>query len=160
MVTKAVGLKRLEKLADYLMTVPAKSFDFMEWGCAPEGVELGDHPTCGTVACALGHATAIRSFRRAGLKLSVLGDSIRYDYGTDTYVLKTVGEVVLTDSAGNTLRTTNAASVFFAIPKPVAESFFLPSGYQGTGDKVTAEMVAKKIRDYVKQERKALASNR
>lgn len=55
-----VHLRRLLKLADYLDTVPAKLFDYNDWGRAEP---------CGTVACALGHAVE-GPFRRFGYRLN------------------------------------------------------------------------------------------
>ncbi len=67
MVTKAIGLKRLEKLADFMETVPRKKFNFNvivghDWGGKPD-------LSCGTTACALGWATTMPLFRRLGLYL-------------------------------------------------------------------------------------------
>ncbi len=58
LIMARVGRRRLRKLADYLRTVPPKVFDMNIW-CKKKG--------CGTVACALGHAAQIPSFKRAGL---------------------------------------------------------------------------------------------
>jgi hypothetical protein len=46
---------RLEILAAYLTTIPAETFDINSW-------------TCGTTACAWGHACDIPEFKELGLK--------------------------------------------------------------------------------------------
>lgn len=54
------GLDNLEKLADYLDTVPPEQFDYDTWG---------ETTACGTVACALGHAV-LGPFKDWGFKLA------------------------------------------------------------------------------------------
>lgn len=62
----ATGKRRLLKLADFLESgVPPKRFNMDLWG---DGNERGT-PACGTVACALGWASAVPSLRRAGVEL-------------------------------------------------------------------------------------------
>jgi len=57
--------KRLLKLADFLLTVPAEQFNMKNWALK----EKNGKPACGTVACACGWATTIPSFRKAGFRL-------------------------------------------------------------------------------------------
>lgn len=57
---KQYHINRLLKLADYLETVPQKSFSMRDWINETE---------CGIVACAVGHACNIPSFKRAGLMM-------------------------------------------------------------------------------------------
>jgi len=52
-----MNTKLLQKLADYLRTVPPTDFDMNVWGdgnVADDGT-----PMCGTAACLVGHATVI-----------------------------------------------------------------------------------------------------
>lgn len=61
MSKQKMNKKRLLKWAEFLETeVPPKRFDMGVWGTGPLS-------KCSTAACALGWATAIPSFRRAGL---------------------------------------------------------------------------------------------
>ena len=66
----ATGKRRLLKLAEFLENeVEAKRFNMGRWG---SGNEEGT-PRCGTVACALGWASAVPSLRRAGVRLNRWG---------------------------------------------------------------------------------------
>lgn len=60
--------KRLLKLAALLDVVPPDKFDMRFWALG-DGTPMGDEPKCSSVACALGWATTIPEFKRAGLKL-------------------------------------------------------------------------------------------
>ncbi len=65
----ATGKRRLLKLADFLAKLPrssAKAFDMSTLSEVPKD----GRPACGTSACALGWATAVPSFRKAGLHLT------------------------------------------------------------------------------------------
>ena len=63
---------RLQVLADYLRTITPKQWRGESWGRLPgKDLEGGEVEwTCKTQACALGHATQIPAFKRAGLKLN------------------------------------------------------------------------------------------
>ena len=52
-----MNTSRLKTLAKYLDTVPEETFNLNHW-------------SCGTQACAIGHACSIPSFRKLGLRLS------------------------------------------------------------------------------------------
>lgn len=66
---KRTTIRRLETLATFLETeVPRKFFDMALFGNVDPGQKFGG---CGTVGCALGWATAIPSFRKAGLGFAV-----------------------------------------------------------------------------------------
>lgn len=62
--------KRLLKLADFLDTVPRRSFDI--------GLYAKHTPRCGTMACAIGYAGLMTCFRRAGLKTAVYLNETTY----------------------------------------------------------------------------------
>lgn len=66
----ATGKKRLLKLADFLQTVKPKRFDMGFFA-------TGDLHECGTAGCALGWATMVPSFQKAGLYLDD-GMSVRF----------------------------------------------------------------------------------
>lgn len=61
LVTKlgTVGARRLLKLADHLETVPRQRFNMSTW-------------SCGTSACAMGHACEIPAFKRLGLEIGIM----------------------------------------------------------------------------------------
>ena len=59
--------RRLLKLAKLLDHVPPEKFDMNTWGSMRQA--LGTTPRCATKACALGWATAIPEFHKAGLRL-------------------------------------------------------------------------------------------
>jgi hypothetical protein len=62
--SRKVGNNRLLRLADYLRTVPRKEFDIRVW-----------ESSCGTIACAMGHATRMPFFRRLGARTDhIYGD--------------------------------------------------------------------------------------
>lgn len=66
----ATGKRRLLKLADFLENMPRnKAFDM---SVIASNIDAGQ-PACGSSACAIGWATAIPSFRRAGLRLNQRG---------------------------------------------------------------------------------------
>ena len=66
-------LKRFEKLAYLIDSVDPKNFAMNHWLKMPENKDKScpalrvDKNICGTAACALGWATTITSFRRAGI---------------------------------------------------------------------------------------------
>lgn len=128
-------VKRLQKLADKLKTVPRDKFDIEVWmdglthydnlWCAkPNGKVLGD---CGTTGCAMGWACTIPSFKRAGLKYNVVKGCLTYK--------------------GNTYL--DAAVAFFKIDRETATSLFLDSGYNKHNP--TPKQVAKKIEKGIKK---------
>jgi len=51
-----MNIERLQKLADHLRGVPPEAFDLDQW-------------SCGSVACAVGHACLIPEFAEQGLTL-------------------------------------------------------------------------------------------
>lgn len=109
--------KRLLKLADYLETIPSKRLDMRIW-------RIEEY--CGTVACALGHACDIPSFKRYGLKLDKRYGNPAYRKGKVTY------------------RGVEAGAVFFGIPYDDAAYLFdTAEGHK------TPKQVARNFRAYV-----------
>lgn len=73
--------QRLLKLADLLDTVPRKRFNISSWASSkfcgkPKEPE---HNECNTTACAMGWATTLPVFKRAGLKLRLPENKLNYD---------------------------------------------------------------------------------
>jgi hypothetical protein len=124
----ATGKRRLLKLADFLAKLPrSKNFDM---GQIASKVEDG-HPACGSAACAIGWATAIPSFRRAGLHLN-----------RDGYVrLKGVRCVT---------GFSEAAQAFFGIDYADARHLFGDHHWPLVGT-VARRAAVKRIRDLVKR---------
>lgn len=125
-----MNAKRLLKLADFLETVPKDNFDMgvvyedegmFAGDCAPKYPQPKKH--CGTAACAMGWATAIPSFRKAGLHL-----------GED-------GEVYFEGSS----YSFESAEIFFDILDEEATFLFTRSGAGNT-----PKQVARSIRKFVK----------
>lgn len=79
MALSKLAVRRLTKLADYIMTVPREHFDMGAW-VQKYDADVGLIPfhsdvvtaTCGTSACAIGWATAIPAFKKAGLRAYVI----------------------------------------------------------------------------------------
>ena len=91
------GVRRLRKLAAYLLTISPAEFDMDQW-----------FTTCGTPACALGYATQIKAFRRAGL----VADRDEWNYSWTPRFNEDCGE--------------EAAASFFQCSPRVADALFIP----------------------------------
>lgn len=126
----AIGKRRLLKLADFLETadLPGK-FDMGSWS---EEEESG-RPKCGTAACAMGWATTIPSFRRAGLFLN--------EYGEPEFEGHTESE---------------AAAHFFSIAISQARDLFVMYEHSHTG-MPARRSVARCIRHLIASEEKRAA---
>lgn len=124
----AVGRRRLLVLADFLERGDLREgkFAMSHWSVNNKlGVpKLGD---CGTAACALGWATMIPSFRRAGLHLG------RY------------GEPVITDGE----HPLDAAETLFGINQYEADSLFIPDDADRLKGARGRKIVAGRIRKLV-----------
>jgi hypothetical protein len=59
--------ERLRKWAKLLESVAPENFNMRHYGDA--GKPIGSKPVCATAACALGWATAVPEFHKAGLRL-------------------------------------------------------------------------------------------
>jgi hypothetical protein len=112
-------VKRLLKLADYLATVPRRRFNIGTWV---------EENTCGTTACALGHAGLMPSFRKAGLR------SEPDEFGGDVFF---EGQ-----------RSEEAGAAFFGLTYEEASYLFMPWNYAAT--KRGPKSVAQRIRTMVK----------
>ncbi len=144
-----MNTKRLLKLAEKLETVNRKQFDISDWYYNPVEKNCGKY-NCDTVACALGWAPSIPSFRRAGLTIQKSGNVILKitNEQRDKY-----------NCVFNTVSGCTAGRVFFDLTKEQSNSLFLPSGYSIEG-KVTPKVVARKIRSMVKTHLKELEKNK
>jgi hypothetical protein len=130
MTTRLVGQRRLFVLADFLDTVPEKDFDFSIWA---DTQEKHLTPGCGTAACAMGWATAIPSFRRAGLHLE--------NDKTDCMTVPVFrGE-----------RGVFAAIGMFGLTRPEARYLFTACGSNNLTHDATPKKVAAHIRRFAKQ---------
>ena len=125
-VSRAVGNRRLLKLAAHLEKIPRERFEFAHWRYEPLTEDRG----CGTVGCAVGHACEIPSFRRAGLRMTVLND----DGATPEFG----GELGF-----------RAAALFFGISDCDSCFLFSPSSSR-LGDGATPKRVAEHIREFVR----------
>lgn len=115
----ATGKRRLLKLADFLETADLPgSFDMGVWA----DNEKNGRPACGTRACAMGWATTIPSFRRAGLFLNRCLDP-QFEDNIGSY----------------------AAAAFFDISEDKARELFVFYGGRHTG-KVARRLVARALR--------------
>lgn len=138
-VSSYIGKRRLLKLAAYLKTIPKALFDLDTWKTERK---LPGIKSCSTTACACGYACDIKSFQRAGLRLS------KYAYDSfckkQDYILR----------LGKTkLQGFEAAAEFFKISVIDAEYLFNPDRYSQyfseTGVKTTPKQVARRIEQYV-----------
>ena len=124
--TRRTTRARLLRLAAFLETVPNRRFYMYSWfDDIKAGGVVCDLPPptktrCGTSACALGWATSIPAFRRAGLTVRMYkGDMIRPLFGR--------------------LEGEDAAKAFFGITTSEVEELFL-------GDQVTPKKKARELR--------------
>lgn len=120
------GKARLLKLADFLETsVPRKRFSMEEWVAHDSNAKTPKE--CGFAGCAMGWATAIPSFRRAGLHLN--------DYGTLYFLEASNWEGV---------------TAFFDFDDGYdAKGLFAESSYLDGNYDPTPKQVAKRIREFV-----------
>ena len=107
------GKRRLLKLADYLDTVKPKYFDFESWVGNAHKKVAASGLSCGTTACAVGHAANIPEFKRLGLKLNIELNSI------------SLGIPLVTPTFGDKTNL-NAAGAFFSITDGEAVELFQP----------------------------------
>jgi len=154
MTTIATAIRRLNKLADFLDTVPPKQFNINRW--FETDVEA-DHKLhlyknsknvpvkqyierrhkedneCGAAACAFGWACTIPSFKKAGLKMvGMIGEF----------------EPRYTAKDGQVFHNFSAAEQFFGINYETAEYLFDPTCYIAPP---SAKGVARRIRSVVAQ---------
>ena len=156
---KAYQRKRLEKLADFLETIPPEKFDMQVWMKVSFTalsnlhksevyddlvLEPVDANVCGTAGCALGWATTIPSFRKAGLRLF---NKVKKDGNTLTSWGCTVR--LVDPKTGQFIATTyEAAAIFFGLTDDEATDLFCFWHY-GRGS--TPKSVARKIRNLLRK---------
>ncbi len=123
---------RLNKLADFLITVPPERFDMSHW----LSINDFDQSTleCGTAACAGGWACSIPEFRKAGLKLIKSNLVCVQAYGCE-WIPEYEGYFA-----------DDAMRKFFDLDKMQTDSIFMPGGYDRPP---TPAEVAAKIRAVV-----------
>lgn len=151
--------KRLLHLADVLDDLPRKDFDICNF-MRPSKKSL-----CGSAGCALGWATTIPEFRRAGLKL--------VDY-LPVFIPTSPAEAARCDQrcqetwkepAPPAFQGYAAGTFFFGLTHEEVDSVFDPNGYPevfetDSNRTVTPKMAAKKIRAVVKKHHPELARAR
>lgn len=135
-ITKQVRNARLTKLALFLLALPEGKFDYGVWGQAKSKeklVKLAPN-ACGTTACALGWATAIKPFRAKGLRMKLYHTMDDAAYG-DVYCGRSSG--------------TRAAEKFFGLTSTEATYLFIPEDNNEVPESATAREVAHHILDFV-----------
>lgn len=129
-----MNIKRLEKLADFLETVPRRSFDMGNWqsraATKPEGKQQGE---CGFAGCAMGWAAHAKLFRGLNFKNAMSA------YGNGPLGWQTISYRGLTDFY--------AAAFLMDITYAEARFLFDPDSYPS---RVTPKQVATRIRRYIK----------
>lgn len=125
-----IQTKRLLKLAEFLETkVPKEEFAMKHW-CE------GKKPGCGTVGCAIGWATTIPSFRKAGFKLYDIGSYA----GIPPYYVPIYKNIIKFD----------AAEVFFGLNQKYTRYIFTKFFYEfDEFNPITPHQVAARIREFV-----------
>ncbi len=120
---------RLLRLAEFLEALPPEAFDYSDVFASDDwGVRK-----CGTTACAMGWATTIPEFKKAGLKRRPCGSS-----------------KVCMVKFGDRFGSFEACASFFEISEDDSYYLFDP-GDSKLGDKATATQVAAHIREYVRE---------
>src|SRR5215472_17893577 len=131
--TLETGLRRLEKLADFLEKLPSGRFYYGHW-IDTEKWEGAADLSCGTTACALGWGTAIPSFRKAGLRMKKHG-------------LPAFGKSEGMDAGARFFGITHADALFIFQPNALhAKDLDL---WSAPGHDATPKQVAKHIRSFV-----------
>lgn len=143
--TPKVGIARLNKLLDLFENFDEKvngKFDLSIWARELDN----DKPKCGTAACALGWATAIPSFRKAGFRLvkddffSRENDHVNLKWKP---AYKDIEDLPFT-----------AAAYFFGITIKDADDAF-----DSDGSKVTRKQMISRLKKLIKKNEKRLAKN-
>lgn len=147
-ITRRISNWRLGKLATQLFTVKPARFDFVRW----VGDDWRGAPdlSCGTTGCAVGHATTIPAFQKAGLRLSYspIGKN-HYPCFNGLSHFEAV-KSFFGISHSQALYLFHPAGVPDAITAPEARG--LP-GFSGLGRDATPKKVARRIREFIKWRR-------
>lgn len=140
-------IERLTYLADLLDALPKeRGFNIHTFGSVPSG-----EPNCGTTACACGYAALDPHFMKQGFRLRLegrggdLSPPIQGIMGFNKLKASEERDILITYK-GETGK--DAADLFFGLERGQFDELFMVEGY-GDGSwntKVTAKMVAKKIR--------------
>jgi len=82
---KAIHKKRMQKLAEYLRTVPIHRFAMSKWATETFCGKRNEpsHNACGSTACALGWCSV--AFKRSGFKLLRKGDLLGHKFDSSDY---------------------------------------------------------------------------
>ena len=168
MITRAVGVARLNKLADFLQKLPRTHFDFSR---VCDLIKPSKTNQCGTVGCAMGWTPTV--FPR------LIGMVFESDYDTKQdkrerkeYIEGAEPDDIIDDGMGFFVRTGNleqdrrkvrrrsldygeAANALFGIPISDAKRLFgpehtSPADGQTLDGLATPKQVAKRIRTYAK----------
>lgn len=131
---KAVHVKRLEKLADFLDTLPRQKFDFGTFGKEEgkpfmEALAAGKH-RCGTVACAIGWTPAV--FPRL------------MEWQDGFPAMRESGETCF-----------SAAEELFGIDRDESRWLFNPGPSNNLDNDATPKQVAKHIRKFLKEKQRS-----
>lgn len=160
-----IHARRLLKLADTLEAVPRKEFDIREWGRDTTN-KKGE--VCGTVACAMGHACSVPSFRAAGLKLVFRSD--RTFGATVVFSPSLLTDRQHADRMAQEYRAMHgddsrfpavfrgfgAGEAFFGLDEYTSRRLFSSEGY--ANGRPTPKQVARKIRSTVAEHHPELAA--
>jgi hypothetical protein len=154
-------LRKLSKFLRKLKQTKSKIFDMQAWGQqlvqAPSlkvkvkgnKCEIkADANVCGTAACALGFASTIPEFERAGLKMKYRALNIDFTDETDKDSYGELGEEFFPAADGQVYyrgaQGEMAGAKFFGLSNDEANSLFLPGHYPSVGY-ISPEIVADRI---------------
>lgn len=134
------NVKRLQVLVEFLRKLPKEKFNLRNWqysngwGICVSIKSLEDLKNCGTTACALGWASLIPEFKKAGLDRNTSGcPSYKGEYGF------------------------GAAMKFFAICYEDSKYLFIDESYN-TLDKTSPKQVANRIERFLTRKENRNAS--
>lgn len=126
-------------LAKFLRKVPAERFDMSYWGKVENGDLTGKtlclkRNACGTSACALGWATQVPSFKKAGLKLVVTDVYPQADEAFENFAEVRFGKEKF---------SMPAARAFFEIGQLESHYLFDPNTYSDSQDIAPREVIVR-----------------
>ena len=140
------NIKRLQKLYDFMLTVPSERFNLRTWGTldlntkgsvSSDYVQYDDKVTsnmlkkfkCGTTACLLGWAASMPEFNKQGLTLRSDGLDGLNCYGKGEIELTVVYKYDKTNNSDESLYSFTAARKFFGLNKDTCCYLFNPETY-------------------------------
>lgn len=144
---KLVYAKRALKLAEKLKnTVVKNNFNYQSWIAGNWNGEK--ELSCGTTACAAGHACLMPEFRRLGLRLSL---NMWYNLTKDRQSKGAFDDVIIEIHKNGYIQAYGHAALQHVFG-PLAEYFFVPEQYYVFDEsEATPQMVAFKIETLVKK---------